>query len=82
MQILITPQIRTVLGEIKRMPGRRIAGARAEAFLLNPYSALGPDATQVLDEDQLSEAKASGGHQLRAVPPDALPPTRRGFRSR
>ncbi len=61
VQILITPQIRTVLGEIKRMPGRRIAGARAEAFLLNPYSALGPDATLVLDEAQLSEAKAAAG---------------------
>ena len=61
VQILTTPQIRTVLGEIKRMPGRRIAGARAEAFLLNPYSALGPDATQVLDEAQLGEAKAAAG---------------------
>ena len=61
VQILTTPQIRTVLGEIKRMPGRRIAGARAETFLLNPYSALGPDATQVLDEEQLNEAKATAG---------------------
>ncbi len=61
VQVLITPQIRTVLGEIKRMQGRRITGARAEAFLLNPYSALGPDATLVIDEDQVNEAKAAAG---------------------
>jgi hypothetical protein len=61
VQIMTTPAIRSVLGEIKRMPGRRIAGPRAEAFLLNPYSALGPEATAVIDEKQLTEAKTEAG---------------------
>ena len=49
LQILLSPEVRSVLKEIKAMPGRRVVGARAEAFLRNPFAALGPDATAVLD---------------------------------
>jgi hypothetical protein len=58
VQILITPEVKSVLQEIKRMPGRRVAGSRAEAFLLNPFAALGEAATSVIDEQQFEEARA------------------------
>lgn len=61
VQILITPQVKTVLQEIKRMPRRRVAGSRAEAFILNPYAALGPDAKDVVDEDQFTRAREDAG---------------------
>lgn len=52
VQVLITPQVKTVLQEVKRLPLRRVAGSRAQAFILNPYATLGPDAKDVIDEDQ------------------------------
>ncbi|MDG2539835.1 SNF2-related protein [Dyella jiangningensis] len=61
VQILVTPQVKTVLQEIKRMPGRRVAGSRAEAFVLNPYATLGPDAKDVIDEEQFAESRESAG---------------------
>jgi hypothetical protein len=57
VQILITPQVKTVLQQIKQMPGRRVAGSRAEAFLLNPFAALGEDASTVIDEQQFEQSK-------------------------
>ena len=59
--VLITPQVRTVLSEIKRMPRRRVAGERAEAFLRNPYATLGPDACEVIGEEQFEQARAKAG---------------------
>lgn len=61
VQVLIKPEVQTVLREIKRMPGRRIAGARAQAFVLNPYAALGEDAQLVVDEKQFDDACAKAG---------------------
>lgn len=61
IQVLITPQVRTVLESIKRMPGRRVAGARAEAILRNPMAALGEDAQEVLDPKQIEEVLAGAG---------------------
>jgi hypothetical protein len=55
--IEIAPNVRTVLTNIKLMPGRRIAGPRAEAFLINPFAALGEDATETIDEAQFMEAR-------------------------
>ena len=57
----ITPEVQTVLKEIKRMPARRVAGDRAEAFLRNPFAALGPDANQVIDAAQFEEARGKAG---------------------
>ncbi|TYC83806.1 DEAD/DEAH box helicase [Novosphingobium sp. BW1] len=57
IQVMISPEVGTVLKEVKRMPGRRVAGERAQAFLLNPIAALGPDAAAVVDEDQFEKAK-------------------------
>lgn len=61
VQVLITPQVKTVLQEIKRLPLRRVAGSRAQAFVLNPYAALGPDAQDVIDEVQFEAARESAG---------------------
>ena len=51
VQVVIAPEVKTVLAEIKRMPGRRVSGARAEAFVRNPYALLGPDAASVIDAE-------------------------------
>ena len=61
VQILITPKIQTVLEEIKRYPGRRVAGSRAEAFILNPYATLGDDAVDVIEERQFEQARDDAG---------------------
>jgi hypothetical protein len=61
VQVLVSPKVRTVLTEIKRLPLRRVAGARAQAFVLNPFAALGEDASQVIDEQQFEQARAAAG---------------------
>jgi len=61
VHVLLPPEAQTVLREIKRMPGRRVAGERAEAFLHNPIAALGPDAAQVLDPEQFEQAREDAG---------------------
>ncbi|MEF8723476.1 MAG: SNF2-related protein [Candidatus Accumulibacter delftensis] len=59
--IVISPEARTVLREIKRMPGRRVCGERAEAFARNPFAALGPDAAKVIDPQQFEDAREEAG---------------------
>lgn len=61
VQVLITPKVRTVLQEVKRLKGRRVAGSRAEAFLLNPYATLGADAVDVIEETQFETAREEAG---------------------
>jgi len=61
VQVLITPQVRTVLHEIKRLENRRVAGSRAQAFLSNPFATLGPDAIEVIDPDQFERARDEAG---------------------
>jgi hypothetical protein len=61
VQVIITPAVRTVLQEIKKFPGRRVVGARAEAFLSNPFGALGDDASRVIDADEFERAKVAAG---------------------
>jgi hypothetical protein len=59
--ILIAPEVRTVLREIRRMPGQRIAGDRAEAFLRNPFATLGADASVVIDPVRFEQAREDAG---------------------
>ena len=59
--VLVSPEVGTVLREIKRMKGRRVAGDRAEAFLRNPFAALGPDASAVVDPGQFERAREEAG---------------------
>lgn len=61
VHILLPPEVQTVLREIKRLPGRRISGDRAEAFLRNPFALLGPDANQAIDPLQFELAREQAG---------------------
>lgn len=64
IQVLVSPQVKAVLQEIKRLPGRRVAGSRAQAFLLNPFATLGEAASEVLDEQQFEQARTDAGLQF------------------
>lgn len=61
VQVVISPEVRTVLEQVKRLPGRRIAGSRAQAFLVNPFATLGESASKVIDEEQFEQAKVDAG---------------------
>ena len=61
VHVLLSPEVRTVLREVHRMPGRRVAGTRAEAFVRNPFATLGPDASTVIDAEQFESARDAAG---------------------
>ena len=61
IHVALQENVKTVLNEIKNMPLRRVVGARAEAFIRNPYSLLGQDANEVIDEEQFVTALSVGG---------------------
>lgn len=61
IQVLINDNVRSVLDEIKKLPGRRVAGDRADALIRNPYSLLGPAASSVLDPEQFQIARERAG---------------------
>ena len=61
VQVMVSDEVGTVLRELKRMPGRRVAGERAQAFLVNPVAALGPDAARVIDQEAFEAAKEEAG---------------------
>jgi hypothetical protein len=61
VQVLVSSKVRTVLQEVKRLPGRRVAGSRAQAFLLNPFATLGADAVDVIEEAQFETARENAG---------------------
>lgn len=60
-RVVLTPEVRVVLAEIKRMPGRRATGPRAEAFVRNPFAVLGEDAHQVLSVEAFEQAREDAG---------------------
>lgn len=55
-RVVLTPEVRAVLSEVKRMPGRRAAGRRAEAFIRNPFAVLGDSAHQVMSVEEFEQA--------------------------
>lgn len=55
--VIIEPQVKSVLNEIKKMPNRRIAGERAQTFLHNPFAQLGEDAVEVISPDGFEQSK-------------------------
>ena len=55
--VVIEPQVKQVLNEIKKMPNRRISGERAQAFLHNPFAQLGDDAIEVISPESFEESK-------------------------
>ena len=61
VRVVLSPEVKTVLAEVKRMKGRRVVGPRAEAFVRNPFGILGPDANRVIDADQFEESRHRAG---------------------
>lgn len=61
VHIVIAPEVRQVLVEIKAMPGRRVAGERAEAFLRNPYAVLGETASSIIPPESFEQARIQAG---------------------
>ena len=55
--VIIDPQVKSVLNEIKKMPNRRIAGERAQTFLHNPFAQLGEDAVEVISSEGFEQSK-------------------------
>lgn len=55
--VIIEPQVKNVLSEIKKMPNRRIAGERAQTFLHNPFAQLGEDAAEVISPESFEKSK-------------------------
>lgn len=60
-RIVISPEVRSVLAEVKRMTARRVSGARAEDFVRNPFSALGEDAGKVLNPEDIEKSLEKAG---------------------
>ena len=61
VRVVLSPEVRSVLAEVKRMPGRRVAGPRAEAFVRNPFAVLGEHAHQVLEAEAFDVARGDAG---------------------
>jgi len=59
--VIITPEVKKVLHEVKRFPGRRVSGDRAEAFIRNPFGVLGPEAATVVSQEQFEKAREDAG---------------------
>ncbi len=59
VQVLPSPEVKTILREIKKMPNRRVAGAEAEAFITNPVAYLGESAAACLDLDQFEKSRVA-----------------------
>lgn len=53
--------VQAVLREIKGMPGRRVAGKRAQAFLRNPYAVLGEAMAAVLPPERFEALRREAG---------------------
>jgi superfamily II DNA or RNA helicase len=61
VQVMLAPPVKAVLEQLKRMPGRRVAGSRAEAFLTNPFAALGESASEVINDAEFEAERVSAG---------------------
>ena len=62
VRVVISEPVRQVLAVIKReMPGRKVAGSRADQFIHNPWALLGDVAHEVLREADFAEDRASAG---------------------
>ena len=55
--VIVDPQVKSVLNEIKKMPNRRITGERAQTFLHNPFAQLGEDAIEVISPEGFEQSK-------------------------
>ncbi len=60
-RIVLTPEVKAVLEEVKKMPARRVSGARAEAFVRNPFAVLGEEAGKVLNPEEVESQLTKAG---------------------
>ncbi|WP_454722787.1 MULTISPECIES: DEAD/DEAH box helicase [Cupriavidus] len=72
VRIVLTAEVKSVLGEVKRMPGRLVAGRRAEAFVRNPFALLGEGAHEVLDSDEFEQSLKQAGIRFKRFTPQAV----------
>ena len=70
-RIVLTPEVKTVLDEVKKMPARRVSGARAEAFVRNPFSLLGEEAGKVLSPEDVELQLTKAGISFAQFTPHA-----------
>jgi hypothetical protein len=62
VRVVISEPVRKVLEVIKReMPGRRVAGSKAERFVHNPWAFLGEAAHGVIREEEFAADRAAAG---------------------
>jgi hypothetical protein len=62
VRVVISEPVRKVLSVIKReMPGRQVAGMKAERFIHNPWAFLGESAHEVLREEDFQRDRAGAG---------------------
>lgn len=62
VRVVLSEPVRKVLGVIKReMPNRKVAGAKAEKFIHNPFAFLGEAAYEVLNEKEFEIDRAEAG---------------------
>lgn len=61
VQVMVSDAVKGVLNEIKRMPGRRVAGQRAMALMMNPRATLGEHAGSVISEADIEVARNDAG---------------------
>jgi hypothetical protein len=62
VRIVMSEPVRKVLEVIKReMPGRKVAGVKAERFIHNPFAFLGDAAHDVLKLDEFEQDRADAG---------------------
>lgn len=69
VRVVLTPEVKSVLAEIKRMPARRVIGPRAEAFVRNPFGILGEEAVKVIDSLQFEKAREEAGIRFEQFTP-------------
>ena len=69
VRVVVAPEVKAVLAEIKRMPGRRVSGPRAEAFVRNPFAMLGERAHEVVSAGQFEEALDAAGIRFKRFLP-------------
>lgn len=61
VRVVVSEPVQKVLSVIKReMPGRRIAGAKAERFMHNPFAFMGDGAHEVLREEEFERDRDDG----------------------
>ena len=69
VRVVVAPEVKSVLAEIKRMPGRRASGSRAEAFVRNPFGLLGAAAQAVIGPEQFEQAREAAGIRFEQFTP-------------